>query len=723
MIPRYISIKNFMSHRETEIDCTLFDSVLIVGQNKNNPLESNGSGKTTIFYAIDYALFGVFPSDTVEEIIRDGCSECIVTFDFSNNLGTFRIVRSRKRKTKKTFLDLYILTNNEWNNISKKTITETAKDIQSIIGITYNAFKNSVLFSQFDLNGIISDNPIERKNTLKEALGLTVYKKFEEISKKDIKDIKTSINACVELSKKLDNPDVDVSILQNKISSLNEKLKANENVRVSKQHDLNKLFDLLVEKKRSLDVNNIHDKIKNIKEDIDSSLVNINNYKQKISDIESLINSNSIKLVNLDRDKTLKENELNTLKESLCNIDSINATIDQLSEDIFRCKEIIISTENDIININIDLSEISECPTCFQSLNDEYKEKYNINKNNQIEKLQLILKDTLDKKILLSNTKDKLVQTLNDEKIKLSKINKLNNDLYLLNENIKNTKCYLDDLSNNHSLFISSLNDSNHKLSSLQEEESKILIYYNTLNIQKIYDEISVIDKNIIALKQEIDILVKNNGDINKDLGSCTERLAIRQKDKQILLDNNIRLKELQDKLKISQIVMRSFSPRGIPTLVIYTILNDLQIEVNRQLAILRPGLEIQILISKETSAGDTEDTLDIKFFINGKNRSYKMLSGGQKFLFAVSMKLGLSIIIQKCLNVDIKFLELDEVDQSLDKAAVNTYADIIKKLQKDFKIFVITHNDSLKYKFDNAILVEGDSYNGASSKLVSSWN
>ena len=70
MIPRRICLEDFMSHGRTEIDCTAFDSILIVGQNKNNLRESNGVGKTTIFYAIDYVLFGVVPSDTIDEIIR-----------------------------------------------------------------------------------------------------------------------------------------------------------------------------------------------------------------------------------------------------------------------------------------------------------------------------------------------------------------------------------------------------------------------------------------------------------------------------------------------------------------------------------------------------------------------------------------------------------------------------------------------------------------------------
>ena len=69
MDPHYLLIEDFMSHRRTEIDCTKFDSALIVGQDKSNPRESNGVGKSVIYHAIKYALFGTYPTSVVDKII------------------------------------------------------------------------------------------------------------------------------------------------------------------------------------------------------------------------------------------------------------------------------------------------------------------------------------------------------------------------------------------------------------------------------------------------------------------------------------------------------------------------------------------------------------------------------------------------------------------------------------------------------------------------------
>ena len=97
MDPQYLLIEDFMSHRRTEIDCTKFDSVLIVGQDKANPRESNGVGKSVIYHAIKYALFGSYPTSVVDKIVRDGAEGCKVTFDFKIDSRIFRIERSRKK--------------------------------------------------------------------------------------------------------------------------------------------------------------------------------------------------------------------------------------------------------------------------------------------------------------------------------------------------------------------------------------------------------------------------------------------------------------------------------------------------------------------------------------------------------------------------------------------------------------------------------------------------
>ena len=131
----------------------------------------------------------------------------------------------------------------------------------------------------------------------------------------------------------------------------------------------------------------------------------------------------------------------------------------------------------------------------------------------------------------------------------------------------------------------------------------------------------------------------------------------------------------------------------------------------------LRPGILLQFNISK-----NNKDTLDLNYLIDCKEKEWEQLGGGQQIFISLSLKLALSIIIQRRLGIEIKFLELDEVDQPLDKAGVDAYASVIRKWQDKFKIFVITHNDLLKDKFSHAILVESDGEKGATANVVTNW-
>jgi DNA repair exonuclease SbcCD ATPase subunit len=192
---------------------------------------------------------------------------------------------------------------------------------------------------------------------------------------------------------------------------------------------------------------------------------------------------------------------------------------------------------------------------------------------------------------------------------------------------------------------------------------------------------------------------------------------------------DNIKLSELYkavDKLQESFVVypsvLQAFSSTGIPNLIIQNVLDDLQIEANTLLSQLRPGLQLSFIVEKIKNDGGEADTLDIKYFVGGRERYYEQLSGAMKLAVTFSLKLGLSFLLQKMIGTNIRFLLLDEIDQSLDKASVDAFADIVKFFQKDFIILIITHNDRLKDKFSHAILVEQDSNMISRAKVVNSW-
>src|ERR1700678_2450616 len=105
MKPLRVYGENFMCFDRFYIDFTQFSAALIVGKIENNDSYSNGVGKTSIFKAIEYALFNQADVN-LENIVRDDSGICRVVLDFLIGDQEYRLSRSR---TKKGTTDLILL--------------------------------------------------------------------------------------------------------------------------------------------------------------------------------------------------------------------------------------------------------------------------------------------------------------------------------------------------------------------------------------------------------------------------------------------------------------------------------------------------------------------------------------------------------------------------------------------------------------------------------------
>ena len=725
MDPQYLLMEDFMGHRHTEIDCSLFRSVLIVGRDKNNHRESNGVGKTTIFYAIEYALFGSVPSDTIDEIIRDGCDECKVVFDFEINKGAYRIIRIRRKRSKKSYLELYKKAEDKWKNISQKTPTETNAELAKIIEINYKAFHNAVLFAQSDLRGLASDTPGERKATLKDALGLVVYKKFEEIGKKEAKEIKSKIDKSESVIKSLGEPQEDIDVYECKLKEIKDDIDKLEKERAfndieykNRRSDLDDLKRLVSSGSHSL-----HDKLDDIKRQKQEA-------NDDLTDVSLSLQDTSVELSNLEKEIQSDRDSVKSLQDRLEEKKKIpTRKIDEIKDELqlFIDREIngkgfVASLDSKIKELKEPLPDGDVCPHCRQPMSQEHKEECAKRIKEELEQKEADL-IMYGKRLTACMVKKKgLEKELNDTHNHNDLLERMRHTIHNTESDIQRKEVYRDKVKAIKQEKENKKKSYEDKVIVLKKKEQSLLSSLEKSESKEIDNKILIIQEKLEELENKSEELIRNLSHLNTSVGVYQEKAQVSKKDLQKLEKEKKKQEKLKNEYENYLNVIQGFSSSGIPTMVIYNILDDLQIEVNKLLDDLKPGLELQFTISKEKVDGEMEETLDIIFRVHGKDRSYKLLSGGQKFLFSVSLKLGLSLIIQKRLGVNIKFLELDEVDQALDKAAVDTYADVIRRWQDNFKIFVITHNDSLKDKFTHAILVEGDGNNGATASVVTDW-
>lgn len=713
-----------MSHRLTDIDCTQFRSVLIVGRNRNNPRESNAVGKTTIFRAIEYVLFGT-ATINLERIVRHGCDRCKVTFEFEVGDQKYQIVRSRVKKSGKSELKMFQWAGSSWVSVTQKTSSETETELNKIVKISPIAFRSSILFAQLDLHGLASVTASTRKTMLKEPLQISIYNKYEKIAKE-----KTS--AALKLVEKvkiqiegLGDPTADLlklsTSLEDAKTNLRDAEKISETYRIQIEKYQQNLIEL--EKAKSSDTETLTQRLYYVQADIDKVDSKIYEVAQAIERNQSQLNS-----VNKEIQKTKSSIEkLETVHSQLSSQSTRELTI--IKDDIVKITNKEVEGRAYIAKLQMDRTRLQHvipdgdaCDRCLQPVSKEHRD-------NCESKRQIELQDTISNLTTYSN----LLETVKNKRLLLegelknteersAKLASLDvllaTDRASINQNGKLIK-QLEETLTSRSIELGSLQQS---IVELNSQKTILKTQIDSKNQNSLLAEIKKTTLNIGESENKLKDVLASIASCNVATGMLQEKIKSRLEDQVKITAHSKELEVFEKEYSMRLKVQQAFGSSGIPTMIINTILDDLQIVANDLLTKVRPGIEIVFLVAKTRVDGQQEDTLDIVYRINGIEHEYEQLSGAQKVSITLCLKLGLSLIIQHRIGVDIKFLILDEVDSQFDDVSLDSFSEVIKKWQDKFTIFVVTHNKYLKDKFTHAILVEGDEVNGSVGTLVNSW-
>lgn len=729
MEPIRLELENFMGHKHTIIDCTLFSSALIVAKGVNNQDISNGAGKSTLFKAIEYVLFGEYEAKTLDELVRKGCDIGKVIFDFKVDEKIYRVERTRNKKTAKSDFRLWEQKNGLWSkegDLTQKTSSELEVELAKLIKINHSAFRNSVLFAQDDLLNLASaKTPQERKNILKEVLSLAIYSKLEKLAREETSGLNKKIQAQKTLLFALGDPEKDLKEIQNNLKNLASELSSsNENKKIAQAElDQLRLKAQQFQKTADLEFTNLKNQLNNFQPRKEQATRGLNvtttlikSKKDEFRNLSDNLNNQLSILTQLTHEREVLE------AKTLRSRETIESELEFAKTNESKGRSFIFTLENKIKDLKKPLPDGDVCSHCRQILTEEHRlacaqkiaedvEKCNKDLNKYQKKLDLIKNKRISLEEELKIISSTEISITNYQ----TKIEAKKNEIQQSQTFVKKNQVMLEQLQNEMKQQQAALND-------LLQQEIELKSKIEKLDILNIQEDIYNLNEMIKGLEVKIQQLTDKIAESNTNTGILTERFNVRQEDIKRFSSYKEDLEKLEKDLYISQLVVQGFSPSGIPTMIIYTILDDLQIETNKILAELRPGMELQFSVTKQKADGGQEDTLDISYRLHGNEFSYELLSGGQRYMIALALRLGLSAVIKNRLDVEIKFLELDEVDEKLDKAAVNALAVLLRKLQDQFKILVITHNDQLKDKFTHAILIEYHEKEGSTAKVVSSW-
>lgn len=201
MIPLLLSIRGFLSyHNLTEIDFTAIDVACIAG--------ANGAGKSSIFDAITWALFGE-ARKTDETIIHShpevNAAEVALIFEYENNL--YRVLRMRPKNASARLefqvaqaetvpepLDKESLAQIRWRSLTERTLRDTQAKIRKILRLDYDTFIHTSFFLQGKADQFTTQTPSKRKEILSSILGLEIWEEYRQRAIERRKTVENQIN-------------------------------------------------------------------------------------------------------------------------------------------------------------------------------------------------------------------------------------------------------------------------------------------------------------------------------------------------------------------------------------------------------------------------------------------------------------------------------------------------------------------------------------------------
>ncbi|MBI1918244.1 MAG: SMC family ATPase [Planctomycetes bacterium] len=186
MIPLRILLKGFLCYRDEQ-------EVLLDGSSLWMMAGLNGSGKSAIFDAMTFALFGAHRGGKQDqgELINHDSDRLYVEFDFGLDRQTYRIKRTVQRSAQgspKTTQQIFRLTPAEapGGTGRPEAVPDTSKKnefnawIEDHIGLSYETFTSSVLLLQGKAERLLDSGASDRFKVLSSIVDLERYRRLHE---------------------------------------------------------------------------------------------------------------------------------------------------------------------------------------------------------------------------------------------------------------------------------------------------------------------------------------------------------------------------------------------------------------------------------------------------------------------------------------------------------------------------------------------------------------
>ena len=678
-----VQLENIRSHVKSTVPFARGFNCLVGGV---------GCGKSSILYAIDFALFGDPVGRSFEYLLREDVDSGKVTVQFVQNGKNYTITRGLKRRGKGIGQDFEELKFFEDETLIASLKTDAVDEqFKAITGLDKTLFREIVWVRQEHLKELLDAAPRERQKSLDELFGFSDfeaawnniaiyhrdYQRETEFYEKD-----PDVTGMEKLNNEYNRTVEQFSLIQVEIEDTARKLASAKRTLEDADLKLKKLEELRTkaeelrrkEAQNSANLSNLENASALLEEKTKTKRTMIGNLKQRLTTANKQLDSSKSELRQIG---ILPDQPVETLRQYLTTFDSQITSLKGQQEAASRGMR-----ENQ--KRSSQLTAESRCPTCLQPLSEEYT--------------------------------NGLTQRISDENSGFQKeLSRLQHEIEELQQlrtrasnafsNMRELTIRLDDLK-------SRMDDESQVLTGLLKEldEKRQMRMETQTLLEALRGEICTLDlSELEAARDHREQLLGQYHVLQSDLRTRTNRKDdfVRRLD-----DARERIDLAQQKIERMERIVKI----GEIISCIRDAYRNIQPKLRREFVQVLRNFVQQVL---DGLVGDEGPMLNVTIdetyapYVTsegGVERDVINLSGGERTLLAFAYRLGLGqLIMQSKTGHGLSMLLLDEPTESLGRedGSIDRLAEAISRFKATEQIIAVTHSEAFAEKAEHVIRLE----------------
>ena len=411
------------------------DLTLVKGINHDLNGDANGAGKSAIFAALLYALFGEIQDKIKNEHIVNRYvkeNDMRLALWFSSDDEEYKVVRGIAKK-KNSYLQLFKVKGDDEVDLTKSSIAETQKMLEDeILHCDISIFLRTILLTADQTYNFYKLKKSDKKDFVEKLFDLGVFGDMYQLIHKDI----------LLLDKKIDSIQSKLLVLNQNVETYESKSKAYDQEKQDKIELLNESIS-----KISADLDMLNKK--EVKTN-DEAVKKLNEAKKKLQDAKDSLQKELDASRKQLSDLSARQHAIATMKSSKESL--INKHADLLQKLCSDCKE-VFSKYYSIDEALADIKKLNSESSAIISKSSEVNENCNTAKAKIAE---------YSSKMQLADSRIAKLQ---------AEYNKVSNAKTLLTEKLSNTKKTINDLEKQANPYIELIAENSKSI----EEETKSL--------------------------------------------------------------------------------------------------------------------------------------------------------------------------------------------------------------------------------------------------------